>query len=293
MQNDKLKNYLHLHFIVFIWGFTAVLGALITLEAFSLVWYRMLLAVLVIGVYIVFKKFPIAVSRKTLWLLLATGVIIALHWVTFFMAIKVSNVSITLATLSTGAFFTSLLEPFFYKRKIIWYEVFFGLLVIIGLSIIFSVKGNYTAGILLSLISAILAACFALINGKLVKQERPSVIAFYEMGAGVLFLSMYVLFADGFNAQFFKLSSADWLYLFLLASVCTAYAFIASVKVMRHISPYSVMLTTNLEPVYGILLAYFILGDAEKMETNFYIGGAIILITVIANGILKTRDARK
>ncbi|CAM3569046.1 DMT family transporter [Zobellia roscoffensis] len=285
----QLKNYLHLHFIVFIWGFTAVLGKLITLDAMPLVWYRMLIAAVFILLYLKAKKYSLKVSRPMLWSLLGAGVVIALHWVTFFLSIKVSNVSITLATISTGAFFTALIEPFWYKRKMIWYEIVFGIVVMLGLYLIFKVDTQYLYGILLALVSAFLSALFSLINGKLIQKERPSVISFYELVSGVGLLTIFLAFQGSFDAQFFSLSQNDWLYLFILASICTAYAFIASVKILKYISPYTVMLTINLEPVYGIILAYFILGESEKMNPLFYVGGGIILLTVLANGILKNR----
>ncbi|HET8885663.1 MAG TPA: EamA family transporter, partial [Salinimicrobium sp.] len=153
MPNDKLKSYLHLHLIVFIWGFTAVLGALISLDAVPLVWYRMLLASILIFGFLKLKKKKFRVPPRTLLVLLVAGLVIAMHWLTFFGAIKVSNVSITLAVLSTGAFFTSILEPIFYKRKIILYEVFFGIFVIIGLYIIFQVETRFFFGMVLALIS--------------------------------------------------------------------------------------------------------------------------------------------
>ncbi|MEJ4088780.1 DMT family transporter [Galbibacter orientalis] len=287
MLNDKLKNYLHLHLVVFIWGFTAVLGALITIDAIPLVWFRMLLATFFVGLYVMFKKLSLRVPKKALRTLIIAGITIALHWIFFFMAIKVSNVSVTLATVSTGAFFTAILEPIFYKRKMIWYEIFFGLVVIAGLYIIFSVETQYVLGIVYALIATLLSATFSLINGKLAKQYKPSIISFYELGSGVAFITLYLLFTGGFSAEFFILSASDWMYLLLLASVCTAYAFIGSVKVMKLISPYTVMLTINMEPIYGIVLAYMILGSSEKMSEGFYIGALIILATVLANGILK------
>lgn len=292
-MGSKLKNYLHLHFIVFIWGFTAVLGKLITIDALPLVWYRMSIATLLILVYIGIKKFELKVSRKTLFILIIAGIVIALHWVTFFMAIKVSNVSIALATMSTGAFFTALLEPIWYGRKMIWYEIVFGVIVIFGLLIIFNVETQYFYGMLLALASSFLAAIFSLMNGKLVQNEKPSVISFYELGSGVLFLSIYLVIQGDFNDSFFQLSQNDWVYICILASVCTSYAFIASVKVMKYISPYTVMLTVNLEPVYGIILAFLILGDSERMNPLFYIGALIIIATVIANGILKNKGRLK
>ncbi|MGY8934305.1 MAG: DMT family transporter [Flavobacteriales bacterium] len=289
MQNDKLLNYFHLHFIVFIWGFTAVLGDLITIEAVPLVWHRMLLGSLFVLIYIIYNKGMLKVSLRSLIKFAFVGLIIALHWLAFFSAVKVSNVSITLAMMSTGAFFASFLEPVFFKRKIISYEVIFGLIVIIGLYIIFKVESEYLSGILFALLASFLGALFSIFNGMLVKSHNASVISFYELLFGVLFITIYVLFTGGFDNTFFKLSGSDWTYLIILASICTAYAFIASVHVMKWISPYTVMLTTNMEPIYGILLALLILGEKEYMSPTFYLGAIIILITVVLNGIIKTR----
>lgn len=287
MQNVNLKSYLHLHFIVFIWGFTAVIGALISLDAMPLVWYRMVLAIGFILIYMAYKKMPLHVPPKAVIGFLFAGLIIALHWFTFFKAIKVSNVSVTLACLSTGAFFTSLLEPLFFGRKVIWYEVLFGLMVVAGLYIIFNVEGDFLNGILLALTSAFLSALFSVINGKYAKEYNPTVISFYELLGGVLFFSVFLWFSSSFTASFFTVSSSDWFYLAILSSFCTAYAFIASVKVMQHLSPYTVMLTINLEPIYGIILAVIVFQEKEKMSAGFYIGALIILLTVIINGFVK------
>ncbi|MCL9807210.1 DMT family transporter [Flavobacterium amniphilum] len=290
MPKDKVFNsYLHLHFIVFVWGFTAVLGALITLEALPLVWYRMLFASLFILVYMWFRKLPYKLPLKTILVLLFAGLVIALHWYTFFKAIKVSNVSVTLACLSTGAFFASILEPIFFKRKVIGYEVLFGLVVIAGLYLIFKVEGHYVEGILLALTSAFLSASFSIINGKFAQVYDPTIISFYELVGGVLFFSIFLLIGGSFNAEFFKLSWNDLIWLFVLSSFCTAYAFIASVGVMKYLSPYTVMLTINLEPIYGIILALVVFGEKEQMNSQFYIGALIILSTVILNGVLKNK----
>lgn len=213
MQNAKLLNYLHLHGIVFIWGFTAVLGALISVEAVPLVWYRMLLASGFILLFVLWKKQNLRFSRQTLAGFFLAGLFIALHWMAFFGAIKISNVSVTLAVMSTGAFFTSFLEPLFFGRKIIGYEVFFGLLVIVGLYIIFKVDTNYTAGILLALASSFLGALFNVINGKFVQKYKASVISLYELSFGMLCISGYLLFSGDFTSEFFQLSTNDWILL--------------------------------------------------------------------------------
>ena len=289
MLSDNTKSYLHLHLIVFIWGFTAILGALISLDALPLVWFRMLFAVGFIAVFIYFKKLSLRVSKKSLLQFIFAGLIIALHWFTFFKAIKVSNVSVTLACLSTGAFFASLLEPILYGKKVVWYEVFLGIIVVFGLYIIFNVEGNYWEGIILALISAFLSALFAVINSKFVKEHDATVISFYELAGGVFFFSIFLLFGNSINADFFQLTTQDFVYLLILSSVCTAYAFIASTSVMKFLSPYTVMLTINLEPIYGIILAVLIFKEKEQMSFEFYIGALIILFTVLLNVIIKKK----
>ena len=287
MQNDNLKSYLNLHLIVFIWGFTAILGALITIPADDLVWYRMLIACGFIGLFLVAKKKSFRIPVRELLQLVFVGLLIALHWIFFFHAIHISNVSITLSVFSLGAFFASLLEPIFYGRKVLWYEVFFGLIIIGGLSLILQVESGYINGVFFALASIILGVLFTLMNGKLIAKHDPSVITFYEFLSGFFFISIYFIVQGKFTIDFFVLSVNNWIWLFILASVCTAYAFTASVGVMRKLTPYTVMLTTNLEPVYGIALAYFIIGGKEKMSTEFYIGALIIVITVILNGVIK------
>lgn len=269
------------------------MGALISLEAIPLVWYRMLLAAGFVFLFLIFKKENLRFSLRTLGKFCFAGILIALHWLTFFGAIKASNVSVTLAVLSTGAFFASLLEPLLYGRKIILYEVLFGLIVVVGLYIIFDVEASYTLGIILALISAFLSALFSVINGKFVLQHKASAISFYELLFGVIGISIYLAFGGKFNTEFFTVSVHDWIYLIILASACTAYAFIASIQVMKWISPYTVMLTINMEPVYGIILALIVLGDSENMSPQFYYGALIILLTVIANGIIKITQERK
>jgi drug/metabolite transporter (DMT)-like permease len=272
---------------VFIWGFTAVLGALISVDAIPLVWYRMLLASFFILIFIAYKKRKLFVSKANMIRYGLVGILLAMHWLAFFGAIKMSNVSITLAMMSTGAFFGSLLEPIFFRRRIIYYEVLFGIIVVIGLYLIFKVEGHYLTGILLALLSAFLGALFSVFNGKLIMKGDASVISFYELFAGMLCITIY-LFANGsFDASFFKLSTNDWILIVVLASVCTAYAYAASLHVLKWISPYTLMLTTNMEPVYGIILALLILGDKEYMSPQFYLGAGIILVTVIINGIIK------
>jgi drug/metabolite transporter (DMT)-like permease len=280
---------------VFIAGFTAILGKLITIKAIPLVWFRMLIAGILMLAYIKISKINLKISLKTFSKFALAGIVVALHWITFFGAIDVSNISITLVMFSTGAFFASFIEPIVYKRKIIWYEIFFGIIVIIGVAIIINTEFKYINGIILGILCALFSSLFAVLNGKFVEKYDASTISFYEFMCGVAFISLYLAFtADGFsNANFFALPNTDWLYIFILASVCTAYAFIASTYVMRYISPYTVVLTYNLEVVYGIILALILFPTDEKMSPGFYYGSILVIGTVLANTILKNSRKRK
>ena len=294
MQSDKLKNYLHLHFLVLIAGFTAILGELISIEAIPLVWYRMTIAGVLMFLFIKFKKMSLKVPLKAVIRFSIAGVIIALHWITFFAAIKASNISITLAMFSTGAFFASLIEPLFYKRKIIGYEIIFGFIVIAGVVLITQTELQYLLGIALGISSALFSTLFAVLNGQFVKNYKASVISFYEFVSGVLFMSIFIAFTgDGFDASYFQLSSSDWICLFILASICTAYAFIASIHVMKHITPYTLVLTYNLEPIYGIVLAVLLFPKTETMRPLFYLGAALIISTVLLNAVFKNINKPK
>lgn len=291
MPKPELKNYLHLHSLVFIWGFTAILGALININAIPLVWYRMLIAAILIFFYILIIKKPFKISLVAMVKFIIGGILIAVHWIFFFSAIKIANVSIALVAMSTGALFASLIEPFFFKRKLILIELLFGLIVISGLYLIFNVENEYSLGIIYALIASFLSALFTVLNGLYIKKYDAVLISFYQLIFGVIFITIFVLSTTGFKIENFTLNSSDILYLFILGSICTAYTFIVSVKIMKYITPYTMMLTVNLEPVYGIVLAVIIFGEKEKMSPQFYVGALIILITVIINGILKNKKS--
>lgn len=294
MRNARFKNYLHLHFLVFIAGFTAIIGEKMSIGSIPLVWYRMLIAGVLMFAFVKLKRQNLKLGIPTITKFSIAGILIAIHWITFFEAINQSNVSITLAMFSTGAFFASLIEPLFFKRKIINYEIIFGILVIIGVILITQSELKYIKGIVLGIVSALFSTLFAVINGQFVRTYSAPIISLYEFISGVFFITLFILFfKGGFSKDFFILSNEDWFYLLILASVCTAYAFIASVHVMRYVTPYTVMLTYNLEPVYGICLALLFFPEKEKMTTEFYFGLALILSTVIINGILKNRKQLK
>lgn len=288
MQKNNLKHFIHLHFLVFIAGFTAVLGELITNSSVSIVWHRMIIASVITIFFILIKRKNLKIDFNQFLKYSFLGLIIALHWITFFEGIEQSNISVTLAMFSTAAFFTSLLEPLFFKRKIIFYEIVLGLLVIAGVFLIFKSEFNYVNGIILGLLSALFASIFSVLNGIMIKKNSAITISFYEFISGVIFISIYLFLTENMNSlsinNFFSL---NYIYIFLLGSVCTAYAFIASVYLLNYITPYSVVLTYNLEPVYGILLALLFFGDNEIMSLQFYIGLFFILTSVLINMYVK------
>ena len=294
MQKNNLRHYLHLHFLVFIAGFTAILGEAISLGSIALVWHRMLIAFVLTFLFLIFRKYDFKINIRDFFNFSLAGIIIALHWITFFEAIQQSNISITLAMFSTGAFFASLLEPIFFKRKIKPVEIILGCVVVCGVFIILKANINSFVGVLLGIVSALLASLFSVFNGKLVQNNNPFLISFYEFLSGVVFILLYLIFSDNLSdlaiSSFF---SYDYLYVFILGSICTAYAFIASIYILKFLSPYTLVLTYNLEPVYGILLAIFIFPDTEKMEFSFYIGTLIIISTIIINSILKIKNNKK
>lgn len=288
-MNAKVKNYLQLHFIIFIWGFTAILGALISINAIPLVWFRVTLASIFLFVFVLFKRVNLKVSKKTLIRLFFGGVLIATHWVTFFYAIKIATVSIALTAMSTGALFVTLIQWLIFKKKLVFYELLFSLLAIVGLIIIFNAENKYFVGIVVALISSFLSACFSILNSILIKNNSATAISFYELFFASFFIGVILLLNGDFDVEFFILSATDWMYLILLASVCTAYAFAASNQVLKNLSPFTVMLSINLEPIYGIILAIIIFKEKEIMTTNFYFGALLILVTVIVNGIIKLK----
>ena len=215
------------------------------------------------------------------------GVLISVHWLLFFYAIKISSISLTLSILSSASLMTSVLEPLVFKRPLRLYEVFFGLFVILGLYLIFGVQKENMLGIVIALLCTLLSVLFSLLNGKLIQHYPANSISFYQLLTGGLLFTVVLLFSEQTVAGFYRLTYDDWLWLFLLATVCTAYATIASVQILKHVTPFTMMISLNLEPVYGILFSLLIFGEKELMSGQFYLGVLIILGGVIGNGIYK------
>lgn len=295
-----VKDYLMLHLVVLIWGFTAILGMLISMPTLEIVIYRTLLATVFLGIIFWWRKSNVRLPQKELLKILVTGAVIALHWILFFGAARVSNISVCLAGLATASFWTAFIEPLVNKSRIKWYEVLLGVMVIIGLVIIFSFELDYWLGLVMSVMSALFGACFMVINSRLTKRGNPYVITFYEMiGACLFSLLIMPIYAVYFTENGLQLipTPLDWLWLFFLSGICTVYAFSVSVELMKRLTAFAVNLTVNLEPVYGIILAVLLFGEKEKMTPGFYLGTLVILLSVclypLFNFIYKRRKAKQ
>ena len=299
-----LRDYLHLHFIVLLWGFTAILGKYITIPAVELVFFRTLLAFGGLGamLYLRRPRFRLvrvsgdvssAVPLGEAGRLLATGALIAAHWILFFAAARVANVSVCLAGMATSSLWTSILEPLFNGRRIRPLEIGIGLVVMAGLYLVFHFEFNHALGGAMAVGSAMLAAMFSVLNGGFSRRHDALVITFYEMGgafaATALFLPFYAAWLVPDGTLRLVPTGLDWLLIAGLAFVCTVYAYSAAVQLLRRFSVFAMNLVINLEPVYGIVLAFLILGESERMTPGFYLGTLVILVAVLSYPVLDRR----
>jgi drug/metabolite transporter (DMT)-like permease len=288
---ENRRNYLLLHFIVFIWGWTAILGKAITFGEYKLVWLRLPIAVSGILAYLLITRKPILTNPKNVLKYFAVGLIVALHWICFYGSIKKSNVSVTLACFSTGSLFTACIEPLFMKRKIRFYEIIFGVMVIGALCLIFGVETRYTDGIILGVLAALTSSIFGVLNGVMVKRgHNGAIISFYELLGGFIGMTIFVLLAKPWDGPWVAMSQDDLMYLLILGIGATTVPFLICLYILKTVSPYTVSLTLNLETVYGIIFAYFIFHENKQLTGYFYVGAAIILSTVFLNGWMKMRE---
>jgi drug/metabolite transporter (DMT)-like permease len=286
------KNLVILHFTVFIWGFTGILGALITISAVNLVWYRVLIAAVSLFLYFKFNKTAFRVTSKTFLKLIFTGALVGGHWILFFASIKLSTVAVTLVCLSSITLFTAIFEPIINKTRISKLEILAGSLIITGIILIFKFETQYTKGIIAGLTSAVFASLFAIINSRLVKKNEAPVIAFYELSGALLWITIFLLCTHGFNKSML-LKNTDIGYLLILGTICTSLAYVAGVSVMRELSAFRVALITNLEPVYGIILSFVFFGDMNKMSAGFWVGAVIILSTILLYPVTQKHISRR
>lgn len=289
------QDFLKLHFIVIILGFTAILGRLTEVSSLGVVFYRTLLAASGMWIVAQFQKKNLKISFKEALPLLGVGAIMSLHWICFFGSARASTVAVSLVTFSTTSFFTSLVEPFVRKTKISWVEVFLGMLVVLGMYFVFAFESKYIVGILIGLVGAILATIFSVINAQFAQKNDAQIVTFYEMlGAfisSIIYIPIIIYFSKSIGSGNIDyqllLTHYDWLWVGILGLVCTVYPYNEMMNLLKKISAFTLNLSINMEPIYGIIMAYFIFGESEKMTSGFYIGGALILLSVILHPFLK------
>ncbi|MCH1479999.1 MAG: DMT family transporter [Crocinitomicaceae bacterium] len=291
---SKYKYHLLLHFIIFLWGFTGILGKLIALEALYIVWYRVGIASLVIFLFLLFKGKKLGIPKSHIIKVSFVGLVVAAHWVTFYTSIQLSTASLGILCLSTTTLHVAWLEPIIMKKKFSWIEFLLGLVVVGG---IYFVSGDFSPdeywAVLAGCISAFLAAFFAVSNARFVEDLPSTHISMYELAMGFIGLSIYLAFVGKIDTAMFSMTISDLSWLLFLAIVCTSFAFLVTIDIVKKLGAFTVSLSINLEPVYTIILAIFILKEHEQLGTNFYIGSVLIIMTVIANGIIKNQQKKR
>ncbi|MFZ1807558.1 MAG: DMT family transporter [Cyclobacteriaceae bacterium] len=286
-------DYFKLHFVIFLWGFTAILGLLISIPAVEMVLFRTLLAAIGLGVLIYFSKASFKVSRGDLLKIIGTGFIVGIHWIAFFASAKVSNASVSLVGFATGSLWTAFLDPLFGKKRIKGFEVVLGLVVVVGLYVIFSFDFRYPLGLALGIASGFTIALFSIFNAGFVKKTHPYTITFFEMIGAFLCTALFLPLYKNTWAVEHELqltpSAMDWFYIAILSLLCTVYAYSASIELLKRLSVFFVQLSMNLEPLYGIIMAVLVFGASEKMQVSFYVGTAIILCAVLSYPLLQNK----
>ena len=277
------KAFIQLHIAVFLAGFTGILGKLITLNEGLLVWYRLMISAGSLWILFSMQKKNAKISFADVIKIFGIGGIAALHWVSFYGSIKYANVSIALVCFSAIGFFTAFLEPLIFGVKIDFIELLLGLLMIIGIYFIFHFDPTYKTGIIIGLISALLASIFPILNKVILKKISAETVTLYELSGGFLFLTMLLPFyLKLFPTDYIFPNLKDWLWLLVLSWLCTVLAFNLSMKALQKISAFTANLSYNLEPVYGILLAFVVLGENKYVNKGFYIGLALIIFAITA-----------
>lgn len=283
------KAYTELHIAVLLFGLTAILGDLIEMSAMMIVWWRVVITCISLLFFVKAAHIVRDIPPRLILQFMGIGVLVALHWLTFYEAIKMANASIVLVCLATSSFFTAILEPFIMNQKVKWYEITLGLLVIPGMVLIVnSTDISMMTGFWIGLLSAFIAALFGALNKKLVGQSDEVSITFLELGSACIFISLAIPFyLPNMNIEQFIPSFKDWIYLLALALLCTTVAYILALRALKYLSAFAANLTVNLEPVYGILLACLILNEHKELNSGFYFGVAIIICSILSYPFLK------
>ena len=287
IEKYKLSS---LHLMVVILGLTGVFGKLISLDAIQLVWYRMFIAFITLSLFLAYKKQLFTVILKDFFGILGVGALVTFHWLCFFQSIKVSTISVAVVCLATSSLFSALIDPMFFKRKLLKYEVFMGIVVIAALIFILGAETQYLWGYFYGIMAAFLGTLFTLCNAKYIKTVGAAKITMIEMLAGVLIISCVLLIQQDYTVFTSLISVTDFSYLLILGTLCTAMVFVWMTEIMKHITPYSLIMAVNLEPIYSIILALVIFGDSELMSNSFYVGSSVIIGIVFLEGYLKNKQ---
>jgi drug/metabolite transporter (DMT)-like permease len=288
-MDSRVKNLLLMHFVILIFGFTGILGKLISIDALPLVFWRTAIGAVTIYLWLKLQNKITKKSWATIAKMGGVGILIAIHWVTFFASIKVSNISVALTMLAVSPMFVVFLEPIFFRRKIDPKEIFIAAVVILGVSVTLSYSAGYEWGVFLGLISALFASLFTTINGVLVKTHDASNLSLVELSVGSLVIFLFMAIRGEVGLELIQLEISDWIYITILAIVATTFAFIAFTHVMKVLTPFTTTVAINLEPIYSIILAVLIFGEEEIMGVQFYIGASIIIGAVILNTLVKRK----
>lgn len=291
VMEAKPRAYLQLHTAMVLFGLSSILGAVISLPALSLVWWRVGLAALGLCLILLYWRLPYQLSRGSIVTFLAIGFLVGLHWLAFFGSIKLANASIGVICMATSALFSAFLEPWLLRTRLRRQEVVLGLLIIPGMVLItHDLNVGQLWGVLVGLASTVLFVLFSILNKKVMGSTPPMVITFWEMTGAWLIMSVtlipYFLIAKGVSWQ---PSGLDWLYLSILAFLCTNVGYILGLKALKHLSPFTVNLTFNLEPLYGIIFAWVLLGENKELHFTFYVGSAWILAILFVHAWVEKR----
>lgn len=290
-MNDKLRAYLYLHFCVFIWGFTAVLGKLISLQALPLVWWRVLICCVTLSVILSAKQIFDLPLRMFLRMF-GIGILVGIHWLCFYGAIKIANASVAVATMATTSFFAALAEPLLLRQRVKWYELALGIFILPGMALVVgNIDWTMRLGFAIGIVGALLAAVFTALNKKILEEENPPtplVMSFVQLFGGLAVTSLALPFALAYSPGLALLPEGwDWLWLGVLAWVCTLLPYYLTLQAMRYLSAFIANLTINLEPVYGVVLAALVFSEHKSLSPQFYLGVLIIIIAVFGHPFLK------
>lgn len=280
-------KYFQLHFIILLWGFTPVLGKLISLSALDLVFWRLILSIISLASFILYKKIKFNLSINEFLEIFLMGLIVGAHWYFFYHAIKVSNVSIAMAGFSTITLFAAIIQPIIMKRKFFWGDALYGVIILIGLGIILSFEGGTFLGVFYGILAAFTGAFFGVYNGKLIEKHDSLYITVIEFAGALFFIIAIMLYQGNGNLELQLVSKIDWIWLLILSIICTTLAFTLSVEIMKVFSPFTVIITNNLEPIYGVFFSVLLFGETEIMSSKFYLGALIILVCVFSYPFLK------